>query len=402
MTEKLNILMISHHRRYRITTRQHPIAKYLVERGHRVTILVTADRDRRGIKTSEWDGFRVVEAPDLLWGRLRSGWDPWSVLWRTIYLSQDNEPYDLVHCYETRPATIYPALAFCRRSQLPFLTDWIDWIGRGGLVTVNRPVWYRYLFGWAETYYEEAFRARADGLTVISTALADRAIGLGVLAEDILLLPGGTYPDLFKMRSTDECRARVGLNGDGPIIGFSSSDSHLDLDVVMAALAIVAQRFPNIKLLMTGQTGPAVMDLAAKYQVNGRLILTGFLPYEELPWYLGCADLFVLPFPDTIYNRGRWPNKINDYLSLGRPTVANACGDVTHLFEKHDVGLLAEWDAGDFAQKIITLLEKPGLAYHFGKEARKASIHDYCWPVMIERLEDFYYQTLIKKSREVN
>jgi glycosyltransferase involved in cell wall biosynthesis len=170
----------------------------------------------------------------------------------------------------------------------------------------------------------------------------------------------------------------------------------------MASLSIVAQRYPDVKLLMTGKTGSEVIDLASKYQVDDRLILTGFLPYEELPWYLGCADLFVLPFPDTIYNRGRWPNKINDYLSLGRPTVANACGDLTHLFEKHEVGLLAEWDEADFAQKIMMLLENRDLAHRFGEEARRISVHDYCWPVQIERLENFYYHTLAKKSVELN
>ena len=402
MNQQLNILMISHHRRYRITTRQHPIAKSLVERGHRVTILVTADTRRKGIKESEWDGFKVVEAPDLLWGRLRSGWDPWSVFWRTIYLSQDNNAYDIVHCFETRPATIHPALYFCKRLHLPLLTDWIDWIGRGGLITVNRPVWYRYLFGQVETYYEESFRAGADGLTVISNALANRAIDLGIPPEKIFYLPGGTFPDLFQMRSTDECRQRVNLNvADGPVIGFSSSDTHLDLEIVMAALAIVAQQFPGIKLLITGQTGPSIHELAKEYEVEEYLILTGFLPFEDLPWYLGCADLFVLPFPDTIYNRGRWPNKICDYLSLGRPTVANPTGDIKFLFEKYEIGLLAEWDPEDFAQKIITLLKDSHLANRLGDEARKVAC-EYRWPILVERLEDFYFETLARKSDKLN
>jgi hypothetical protein len=43
-----------------------------------------------------------------------------------------------------------------------------------------------------ETYYEEAFRARAAGLTVIASALAQRAIGLGVRPDRICHLPGGT------------------------------------------------------------------------------------------------------------------------------------------------------------------------------------------------------------------
>ncbi len=394
MTRKLNILMIGHHRRYRNTTRAQAIAKYLVQRGHKITLLVTADHRRFGMVESEWDGIKVIEAPDLLWGRLRTGWDPWNLTWRVAYLGKDTSPYDLVHCFETRPATIYPALYYCHRNHKVFVTDWIDWIGRGGLITVNRPKWYGPLFGSIETYYEEAFRARAAGLTVIATALAQRAIGLGVRPDRICHLPGGTLPDLFLPRSKEECRQKVGLPLGEPIIGYSSSDTHLDLEIIMAALAMVAREYPTVKLLMTGQVKQAVLDLARTHEVEQNLHLVGFLPFEELPWYLGCADVFVLPFPDTIYNRGRWPNKIGDYMSIGRPTISNPYGDIKNLFDKYQVGLLADWEPHDFAQKIISVLENPSLASQMGKTARWASETKLSWQVLIKRLEEFYFQIL--------
>jgi glycosyltransferase involved in cell wall biosynthesis len=391
---KLNVLMIVHHRKYRNTTRAQVIARHLVQRGHNITLLVTADHRRFGIVQSEWDGVRVIEAPDLLWGRLRSGWDPWNLTWRIGYLSKDSSPYDLVHCFETRPATIYPALYYCNRNHKVFLTDWIDWIGRGGLITVNRPKWYGPLFGRFETYYEEAFRARAAGLTVIASALAERAVGLGVHPERICHLPNGTLPDLFLPRSVEECRQRIGLPAHDPIIGYSSSDTHLDLEIVMASLAVVAQKHPNIRLLLTGLVKQAVVDLARAHGVERYLHPVGFLPYEELPWYLGCADLFLLPFPDTIYNRGRWPNKIGEYMSIGRPTVSNPSGDIRYLFDQHHIGLLANSDPRDFADKILTLLENPCLARQLGANARSVAEGQMSWPILIKRLEAFYFQIL--------
>jgi glycosyltransferase involved in cell wall biosynthesis len=390
--------MIGHHRKYRNTTRAQVIAKHLVMRGHKITLLITANTRRYGIVESEWDGIRVIEAPDLLWGRLRSGWDPWDLAWRTAYLRKDTRPYDLVHCFETRPTTIYPALYYCNRHHKVFLTDWIDWVGRGGLITVNRPKWYAPLFGGIETYYEEAFRARAAGLTVIASALAQRAIGLGVRPDRICHLPGGTLPDLFLPRSQEECRQKVGLPLGDPIIGYSSSDSHFDLEIVMAALAIVAREYPSVKLLMTGQVKKAVLDLAREHEVEDHLHLAGFLPFEELPWYLGCADLFVMPFPDTIYNRGRWPNKIGDYMCIGRPTISNPYGDVKELFDEYQVGLFADWDPQDFAQKITTVLENPSLASQMGKNARRVAETELRWEVLIQRLEEFYFQILNRKG----
>jgi glycosyltransferase involved in cell wall biosynthesis len=370
------------------------MAKYLVQRGHKVTLMVIADHRKVGIVESEWDGVDIIETPDLLWGQLRSGWDMWNLINRMIFLSQIKSPYDLVHCFETRPSTIYPALFYCRKHKVPLVTDWNDWWGRGGLIDEVRPRWYRFLFGGIETYYEEAFRKQGVGVTVISSALAKRAENLGVPVEHICHLPGGTFPRLFPRREKLDCRKHVGLPLSIPILGFSSLDSHLDLDVVLQALAIVAKRYPETKLVITGKPSKSVIKLAEAYGVESNIQMTGFLQQDELPWHLGCADLFVLPFADKVYNVGRWPNKICDYMSLGRPTISNPVGDIKTLFESHEIGLLSRWDPVDFSEKIIYLIEHPNVADKLGDNARNIAVTLYDWKLLIRKLEDFYCMLL--------
>lgn len=374
-------------------TRSHAMGHQLVSRGHQVTLLLISEEEHWHIHEFNWDGVRAVETPHLAIGRIRYGWDFWNALWRYGFLYRDPPVYDLVHCFETRPATIYPALWYSRKHHLPIITDWNDWWGHKGLVAINRPWWYSLLkLEGIETYFEEAFRAKAAGLTVISSALAERAIGLGVKPERILHLSGGTFPDWFKLRSKEECRSRIGFPFDIPILGFSSSDSHFDMDIVMAALSIVARTYPTIKLIVTGQARKSLYDLTEVYQVQDHVCFVGFVPFEELPWYLGCADLFLLPMLDRPYNQGRWPNKMGDYMSLGRPTVANPVGDVKKLFEKHSIGLLADWQPEDFAKKIIDILSNLALAGNLGMNARRVAETEYDWRILAENLEGFYYK----------
>lgn len=394
MDEKLNILMITHHRRFKSRPRSFAIARHLVQRGHKVTLIVVADHRRLGIVKSEWDDVCVVETPDLLWGQLRSGWDPWSLFNRILYLSKNKEQFDLVHCFETRPATIYPALLYSRRHNLPLVTDWNDWWGRGGLINETRPMWYRLLFGNIETYYEEAFRKYGMGVTVISSALERRAKGLGISPERILHLPGGTFPDVFRLREKAECRDRFGLPLSTPILGFSSLDSHLDLEVVLQALSIVTRQYPDVKLMITGTPSNSVLERARLYGVEKNIHLTGYLQDEELPWALGCADLFLLPLANKVHNIGRWPNKICDYMSLGRPTVSNPVGDIKSLFEDYKVGMLASFDPADFAGKIVHLLKNPELAFKLGGNARITAVTVYDWKLLVCDLEDFYGRLL--------
>ena len=155
----------------------------------------------------------------------------------------------------------------------------------------------------------------------------------------------------------------------------------------------------EIALTVVGE-GPARAGLEALAgELAPAVRFMGEIHGEDLEPYYRSADLFVLPFPDTVYNRGRWPNKICDYMSLGRPTVSNPCGDIKHLFDRHEIGLLAEWNEEDFASKIVRLLEDPNLAHRLGEEARRISVYEYSWQVLVERLEGFYWHLMEENKR---
>lgn len=388
--------MITHHPRFKAVGRSGSMAESLVRRGHKVTLVLTSNDRRLGTEVSTSKGVRVVEAPDLLWGRLRSGWDAWDLLNRLVFLRTDDRHYDLVHCFETRPTTIYPALNLIRRQEYPLVTDWNDWFGRGGIITISRPGWYRTLFERMETYYEEAFRTRAAGLTVISTALGRRAAALGVPEDRICYIPGGVVPTEFPARNIDDCRAKIGYPAAAPILGFASADWHVDLEIVLEALRIVVRKHPDVLLVVSGKTSKRTVDLVNSYGVQDHVVFTGFVSSGDLAWHMGAADLFLLPFPDTTYNRGRWPNKIGLYMCLGKPTVSNPTGDLKHLFDRHRVGLLAEWDPEDFAAKILTLVGSPELARELGANARRVALTEHDWDNLVLRLEGFYYKMLAR------
>jgi glycosyltransferase involved in cell wall biosynthesis len=80
-------------------------------------------------------------------------------------------------------------------------------------------------------------------------------------------------------------------------------------------------------------------------------------------------------------------------------TVSNPVGDVKTLFENYEVGLLADWDPVDFAQKIVYLIENPDLAHQLGENARNVADTIYDWRILIKRLEDFYFSVLDQEGR---
>jgi glycosyltransferase involved in cell wall biosynthesis len=155
-----------------------------------------------------------------------------------------------------------------------------------------------------------------------------------------------------------------------------------------------------VKLIITGKPSRSVVEQARLYGVENYIHLTGLLKDEDLPWYLGCADLFVLPLANKLYNIGRWPNKICDYMSLGRPIVSNAVGDIKQLFEEYQIGLLSGWSPLEFASQIGYLIGHPEMAAKLGINARNTAVHVYDWKILIRRLEQFYFKMVSQDRAE--
>lgn len=387
--------MVCNHRRFKVYFRGYPWARELARRGHDVDLFCHADTARLKTEIEAVDGFRIVHSPDLLVGALRQGWDPYCAVRRAAFMFREGKAYDLVHCLDTRPAVVWPALAYARVHNIPIVSDWIDWWGRGGLIAERRPRWYQLAFGGIETWFEEHYRARLDGLTAISHALMQRGIDLGCDPDRCIVINGAADMATFASPlSKPEARARLGLPADDPVVCFSGLDVLVDLPLAVQTFERILDAKPAARLLLVGP-GMAEAAAATKHRETlESVVALGKVPYHDLPKILPAADLFLLPYPDRIVNVGRWPNKIGDYMAVGRPTVANPVGELKALFDRFDIGVLSGASALQMADAAIDLLRDPARLECLGRNARLAAETHLSWSTQIGRLEDFYRSIL--------
>ncbi|MFI5273900.1 MAG: glycosyltransferase [Ktedonobacterales bacterium] len=384
----MKILFLNHNVKWRSTFhRCLQFGKHLVARGHEVDLLTIAPTSRTTFAESLIEGVRVVETPDLLFGIMRTGWDPYDTLRRTRYLR--GRRYDLIHAFDSRPAVILPALAQRERDGALLLTDWADWWGRGGIIDERPNKLIKWGFGGIETYFEEHYRTRADGLTVISRALQERAIRLGVPEHAIARISGGADVEQIKPLDRTASREQLGVPRAVPVIGFSGF-VHYDLAFLLQAFDLLARERGDVHLLLTGGSSPLVQRAAERGGWADRVITAGMVDYALLPTYLACADVFALPFMDKQANRGRWPNKIGDYLSAGRPVVSNPTGDIQDLFARYDIGCLTPETPAAFAQGFAAVLNDPAHATEQGAAARHAAEHELDWAKLTATLDAHY------------
>lgn len=357
------------------------LGRELARRGNTVTLLSISARARFGFKEYMEEGVRIVETPDWLWGRGRTGWDGWDTLRRIQFVRR--EQWDLVHAFDSRPAVIFPALAVSRGAP-PLVMDWADWWGRGGTQderTTGLAV--RIALGPVETWLEETFRTRAQASTVASSALFQRAVGLGVRPETILLLPGGSDVRGVKPRSQSEARRALGLPEQIPVLGHLGAMNSSDAELLFAAFSLVREELPDCRLFLIGRHYIKTM------RQNG-VIETGYVSRDALLEYMAACDLMLLPLKDTVANRGRWPSKFNDYIAAGRPVVATRVGDVGAVFDRYAVGAATPDNPESFASGIVALLADRQQGTELGRCAREVAERVFSWDLLADRLVEHY------------
>ncbi len=381
----MRLLYLNHNYRHMATfNRAMQMAEAMVRRGHQVTVMTVSREHRYRPAWSIVNGVNLGEMPNLGQNNSGEGYGPIDNLLRCGHALFHR--YDIVHMFDHKPNASFAGFTTGRLRGARPIADWADWWGGpGGINDVPRrrvPAVGRF-----EAYWEIESKRRAEGVVTISTVLQQRAIDVGVPPERVICIPNGAETNLIRCLPIEQARQHCGVPPGRRIVGFLGM-SQGDLEIVMNAL----QQLPEVWLMVVGPTHAGVLNQARQFGLEDRLWQTGFVPEEDMSWYLGCADVMCLPMVDRAANRGRLPGKIMYYMAAGRPTVASPIGDIKSIVETHRVGLLAEDDG--FAEALCTLLTRDQLRAELGRNARHTAETEFSWSRLAERLEAFYQYVL--------
>lgn len=363
-------------------------ARHLTRQGCDVTLVTVSPTRKFRFSERKVDGVRILESPSLLPMPARSGLDPYDVLRRIIKLRKCH--FDIVHAFDCRPSVIYPALYIKKTQSALLFIDWADWWVKGGaagdrkgLITISR------LLSPVEIHFEESYRKFAHGQTTINDVLKNRAAGLGFDPERIVTIPSGADTDSIKPLEKRTCRERLGIDPKRPVAGFVGYAPY-DMKYMLEEFGHVVKRIPEALLILAGEFPLYINSLLKKFAFRNNLLLTGSLSYREIPYVIGASDVLLLPYRDRLTNQGRWPNKIGDYLSAGRPVVTNPTGDFARIFKNRDFVLMVGESTGEFADGVERMLRRRDDLHALGTAARSFAENKLDWSAPTERLLEFY------------
>jgi len=389
-----------------------PLLKHVQQRGHQVIMVIPT------LKSSEhhevYDGFPVYQLGPNNWGPLKLlPYLPGSSLALKAFnkLRKLVSAYDIDIIHVFNPTLIYgiPGWLAARLCHKPLVLEFSDLIINFGIdVGSMNPKSLLTKFG---LFAQNKLPFRAD--MVIATNFIGKMLeSKGMPPERISIIPCGASATMFHPEiDAREIREKYNL-GDSLVILYQGAVCKaFGIDTLLEAMSKVSHRNGKAKLLIVGfhrSLGRVEFELdeeiiafkkkTAQLGIEDKVIFTGPQPPEAIPSFIAASDICVNPAPYTLTHRAGSPIKVFEYMAVGKPVVATQLESIEGVVIDGETGLVAKPDAEDIAEKILWLIENPGIRDKIGKNAREKVVAEYEWEKLGDKLIDAYWQAIENRS----
>lgn len=357
-------------------TRHFELARYLVSRGHRVTVIASPVSYLTGkaeghAREETIAGVRVLRAYTYpAWHRsfVHRIFSFLSFMASSFITGLQVSDVDLV--WGTSPPIFQAgtAWALARLKGAVFLLEIRDlWPAFAVGVGVLRN---RALIAMAE-FYERFLYRHADQIVVNSPGFIQHVRDHG--GRKIALVPNGADADMFSdTGSARDMRSRYGLDGKFVALYAGAHGMSNDLEIVLEA-ACYLKSDPDlvIVLLGDGKEKAALVRKADELGLHNVRFLPP-LPKTEMPGALQLADVCVAILKPIPLYRTVYPNKVFDYMAAGKPVILMIDGVIREVVEEAQAGVFClPGDARSLAAALSELKEKPERVKRMGENGRR-------------------------------
>ena len=357
-------------------TRHHELARFLVSRGHKVTIIASPVSYLTGkiIETGDQnheEGITILRA--YTYSALhRSFVDRvisfMSFMFSSFVLGLRVRNVDLV--WGTSPPIFQgvTSLLLARLKGIPFLFEVRDlWpafaIAVGVLsnpILINSSLWLeRFLY------------KNADRVMVNSPGYIEHVTQRG--AKNVKLIPNGADPDMFTPQANGiSFRKRLGVKGEFIVLYAGAHGLSNDLGVVLQA-AEQLQVHTDIRFVFIGdgKDKPA-LQARAKAMDLSNVLFSPAASKAEMADVMAAADACVaILLPIELY-KTTYPNKVFDYMAAGRPVILAIDGVIRQVVDSAGAGIFVPpGNPTAMAEAVLTLSSDKLKARSMGMAGRQ-------------------------------
>lgn len=263
--------------------------------------------------------------------------------------------------------------------------------------------WGKLYFGQLLKWCEQIEVAQADAIITISEVLKKQACEFYNIPPDkVYPVPNGVDIEKFNPHIDGTViRKKYGLENRF-VVGYSGTfNAYHGVDLLAQAAKKIMEEVPNSVLFLVGDGAlrEKVEDILLKDGIRNKVIITGLIPYEEVPKHLAACDVLVSPIihnhKDDFFGT---PIKHYEYKAMGKPIIASNIGTLKDIFEhKINSYVIESGNVDAIVQAVKEVLSNPDLSNTIAQNARKDAIEKHSWQVNAKSIIDIY-RTIINRN----
>ena len=203
---------------------------------------------------------------------------------------------------------------------------------------------------------------RADAVRCVSMQLVDKAVRFGILRAKVTYVPSRCDTTRFTRSSYRDSAAAIrehlAITRDEKVVLFVGGlNVHKGISHLLGGFERVLRTEPQMRLVVVG-SGALLADAMARtrmLRIDHAVTFVGQVPYWDVPVYMACADVLVLPSLDE-----GMPRVVLEALSMELPVVASRVGGIPDVI-RNDVGglLVTPGDEAALAAAMIECVRHP-------------------------------------------
>lgn len=237
------------------------------------------------------------------------------------------------------------------------------------------------------------FFRSANGIVAVTEGLARTLIDeYGVTAPKVHVVHNGANTDLFRPLDRMECIEKLGLDAGLRYICFSGNLAPWQgVEYLISAMPQLTEEFDDLRVLIVGDgvQRESLERQAGELGVGDVVQFCGFRPYDEVPLFMGAAEVCVAPFRGIERNikHGVSPIKLYEYMSCARPFVTTSVWNLNEGIAENEVCVLVEPDRPDeLTGAVAGLLRNREKAKEMGERGRVIAEREYSWNAVASRI----------------
>ena len=259
------------------------------------------------------------------------------------------------------PTNGLQAVYLAKKFKIPVVFRSLDVLNKLVVYSALRPI---------TEMLEKCVYSRVDRALTLTTKLSEYMVGLGAKEETTFVLPMPVDTNIFypSTDGVDELREKWGLQDKKVVLFMGTLFNFSGLDDFIPQFKYVLKEFPEARLLIVGdgeqlQLLEGVIITAG---LEGKVIITGFQPYQDMPKYINLADVCINTFEVNDITRDIFPGKTVQFLACGKPLVNTPLPGVISLIKGHKQGVLYVENAKEMARVAVGLLWNPEVIQKIG------------------------------------